>query len=181
MPIVVEDGTCVAGANAFVSRQEFIDFGALYYPATTIPDTEASDGAIVRTSLWLSSYPIWNGAKVCDCVNILAWPRSGVVDCDGCTFDSDSIPEIIKQVTYIGSLAELVSPGALTPTITAGLQVKREKVDVIEVEYMTPSDQNLYKGQNPLVSLRPVLTQATDLLRCMASFPGNAVPWPWVA
>lgn len=181
MPLVVEDGTCVAGANAFVSRAEFIAFAALYYPATTVPDSAATDGAIVRASLWLSSFPTWEGVKTCDCTTVLAWPRSGVSDCDDCLIDDDVIPEVIKQATYIAAMAELASPGSLTPTITPGRQTKREKVDVIEVEYMTPAEQNLYKGRtDPVNALRPVLTQVQDLLKCIATFPGGAVPWPFV-
>lgn len=182
MALIIENGTCVAGANAFVTRAEFIAFAALYYPATTVPDSTATDGAIVRASLWLSSYPNWEGTKVCDCVSTLAWPRSGVTDCDDCTIASNVIPEVIKQATYIAALAELADPGSLTPTIVPGQQAKREKVDVIEVEYMTPADMLAYKGKaNPAVDLRPVLTQVRDLLKCIASFPGNVTPWPWVA
>lgn len=181
MPLVVETGSCVAGANAFVTRAEFIEFAELYYPGTTVPDTTATDGAIVRASLWLSSYPSWEGSKACDCTTLLAWPRSGVTDCDGCEYDDDVIPEIVKQATYIAALVELASPGSLTPSITPGQRVKRNKVDVIEQEFMTPVEQGFYKGQlNPIESLRPVLTQVRDLLKCVATFPGTAVPWPFV-
>jgi hypothetical protein len=182
MALVVEDGTCVAGANAFVSRANFIAFAALYYPSTTVPDDETTDGAIARSSLWLSTFPVWDGTRACDCGSLLAWPRSGVTDCSGCAIDADVIPEALKQATYIASLAELTTPGVLTPSITPGLQAKREKVDVIEVEYMTAMDQGIYPGRyNPVTALRPVLTQVQDLLKCMAVFPGGpAVPWPFV-
>lgn len=183
MPLIAEDGSCIEGSNAFVTREELIAFAELYYPATTVPDSTATDGAIVRASLWLSTYPLWNGSRACNCRGLLAWPRSGVVDCDGCEIADNVIPEFVKQATYIAALAELASPGALTPTITPGKQVKREKVSVIEVEYMTPSDQGAYDGKaDPLVVLRPVLTQVRDLLRCVATFPGaNNTSWPWVA
>lgn len=182
MPLVAEDGTCVDGANAFVTREEFIAFAELYYPGTTVPDTTVTDGAIVRASLWLSSYPAWNGTPACDCDHALAWPRSGATTCDGCDIASNVVPEAVKQATYAAALTELASPGALTPTITPGQQAKREKVDVIEVEYMTPQDQGVYQGQyDPTVALRPVLTQVQDMLKCLATFPGKAVPWPFVA
>jgi hypothetical protein len=183
MPLIVENGTCVAGANAFVSRAEFIAFAALYYTATTVPDTTETDGAIARASLWLSTFPIWNGVRTCDCGSLLAWPRTGTTDCSGCSIDSDVVPEAIKQATYIAAMFELATPGALTPSITPGQQAKREKVDVIEVEYMTASDQGVNTGRyDPVTALRPVLTQVQDLLKCLAVFKGGpATPWPWVA
>lgn len=181
MVLIAEDGTCVDNSNAFVTRNEFIAFAALYYPGTTVPNDTTTDGAIVRASLWLSSYPTWEGSRACDCGSLLAWPRSGATDCNNCDIDDDVIPDVVKQATYIAAFTELTSPGALTPTITPGQRVKRNKVDVIEQEYMTPVEQGMHKGQlNPVESLRPMLTQVSDLLRCLASFPGGAVPWPFV-
>ena len=112
----------------------------------------------------------------------LAWPRTGVTDCNGDDVSDDEVPVEVKQATYEASLAELVSPGVLTPTITPGKQKKREKVDVIDISYMTPKDQGVSGSLDPVESLRPVLTTVSDLLKCMATLPdGKNVPWPWTA
>lgn len=186
MPLTVEDGTCIAAADAFVSRAAFAAWVANYRPdqvTTVAADDNATDAAIRRASAWLSVFPRWQGALACGRgLQGLAWPRTGVEDCNGNAVADDEVPAEVEQATYLAALAELVSPGLLGPTITPGRQTKREKVDVIEVEYMTPQDQGVQGTVDPTLTLRPVLTAVEDLLRCLANMPNSAqVPWPWVA
>ena len=183
MALTVEDGTCIATANAFVARVDLIAFAADYYPTTTVVDDTTTDGAIMRASLWLSSYPDWDGTMACGRgLQGLAWPRSGAVDCNGDSVPDDEVPFEVKQATYLAALAEISTPGLLSPIITPGQQTKRVKVDVIEEEYMTPADQGAKGSKNPVETLRPVLTAVNDLLKCFGTFPdGVNVPWPWVA
>ena len=111
----------------------------------------------------------------------LAWPRSGVVDCNGDTIPDDEVPVEVQQATFLAALAEYALPGVLTPTVTPGKQVKRVKVDVIEQEFMTPVDQG-DTDTDPAKTLRPVLTAIRDLLKCIAALPdADNTPWPWVA
>lgn len=182
MGLIVEDGSCVPDANGFVSRQDLIDYAGDFYPATVVPDDETTDGAIMRSSLWVSSYPEWDGSMTCGRGNQgLAWPRSGVEDCNGDSIPSDEIPVEIQQATNIAALAELAAPGVLSPVIVPGKQKKSVKVDVIAESYMTPNEQGL-TGVDPVAALRPVLTAVSDLLRCLGTLPdGKNVPWPWVA
>ena len=183
MSLIVESGGCVATANAFVSRAELIAFAADYYPATVVPDDETTDGAILRASLWVSSFPEWDGTMTCGRgLQGLSWPRTGVEDCNGDDIPDDEVPVEIQQATYIAALAEYSTPGILTPVVTPGTQVKRVKVDVIEQEFMTPAQQGVVGKSDPVSAMRPVLTAVTDLIKCMATVPdGIKVPWPWVA
>ncbi len=183
MALVVEDGSCVVLANAFVIRQALIDYAADHLPGTTVADDETTDGGILRASSWLSSFPDWDGSMKCGRgLQGLAWPRTGVTDCNGDKVPDDDIPFELEHATFLASLAEISTPGILSPTITPGEQVKRVKVDVIEQEFMTPKDQGVTTPKNPVETLRPVLTAVNDLLKCMASFPdGVNTPWPWVA
>jgi hypothetical protein len=183
MALIVETGSCVANANALVTRAELIAYAADFYPDVTVVDDETTDGAIMRTSLWLSSYPEWDGSQTCGRgLQGLAWPRTGVTDCNDDPVPSDEVPIEVKQSTYVGSMAELVSPGVLSPTITPGKQKKSVKVDVIGEVYMTPVEQGVKGTANPVETLRPVLTTVNDLIRCMGTVPdGRNTPWPWVA
>ena len=183
MALTVETGNCVPAANAFVTRAELIAYAADYYPDTTVASDTDTDAAIMRASSWLSTFPEWDGTMACGRgLQGLAWPRSGVTDCNGDSIPDDEVPLEVQQATYIAALAELSTPGVLTPVITPGKQVKRVKVDVIEEEYMTPQDQGAAGSTDPLESLRPVLTSVTDLLKCLGTLPdGTDVPWPWVA
>ena len=183
MALIVETGSCIADANALVTRAELIAYAADFYPDVTVGDDTTTDGAILRASSWLSTYPEWDGSQTCGRgLQGLAWPRTGVTDCNDDQVPDDEVPVEVKQSTYVASMAELVSPGILTPTITPGKQKKSVKVDVIAEAYMTPVEQGITGGTNPLETLRPVLTTVNDLLRCMASVPdGKNTPWPWVA
>lgn len=181
MALVQETGSCVPTANAFVSRADLIAYAADYQPSVTVANNAVTDAAIMRASAWLSSFPDWDGAPTCGRgLQGLAWPRTGVTDCNGEAVADDEVPVEVKQATYIAALAELATPGLLAPTIVPGEQRKRVKVDVIEVEYMTPLDQGA-QGDDPAQTLRPVLTAVKDLLKCMASFAdGSEVSWPVV-
>jgi len=183
MSLVVETGACVPTANAFVTRAALIAWAGDYYPDVAVGDDTDTDAAILRASAWLSTFPDWDGTLACGRgLQGLAWPRSGVTDCNGDAIPDDEVPVEVVQATYLAALAELSAPGVLSPTITPGKQRKREKVDVIEVEYMTPTEQGVKGSADATETLRPVLTAVSDLLKCLATLPdGTDTPWPWVA
>jgi len=176
MSLIVEDGTCVPTANAFVTRDELIEYAVDYYPATIVGYDETTDSAILRASRWLSSYPEWDGTMACGRgLQGLAWPRLGVIDCNGDSIPDDEIPIEVKQATFLAALAELSSPGILEPTIDPGKRQTSVKVDVIAVTYAEPTSSDID-------ALRPVITSISDILKCIATLPdGLKVPWPWVA
>lgn len=73
-----------------------------------------------------------------DLEQVLAWPRSAAVirsgNFAGADFASDEIPLKIKHAC--AELALDALDARLRPTLERGGAVKREKVDVIEVEYL---------------------------------------------
>jgi len=183
MALIVETGSCVPTSNALVSRAALIAYAADYLPATVVGDDITTDGAIMRASSWLSSFPIWNGEMTCGRgLQGQAWPRTGVTDCNGDAILDDEVPIEVEHATFVASLAELTSPGILSPTITPGQQRKSVKVDVIQEVFMTPVEQGVKGSVDPVETMRPVLTLVGDLLRCVATLPdGTNIPWPWVA
>lgn len=178
MPLTIEDGTCVAGADSWVdvatADQFFVDYGGFWEG-----DTADKEAALRRSALWLSTVIEWHGTKDCG-DNLLAWPRSGTSDCGGNAIADDVIPQQVIYAQLYGASIELQSPGALTPPITPGQQVRREKVDVIEVEYMTPLQQGVSPGTyDAEKGLRPIFTQINDLIKCFADVGLNKLPWPF--
>lgn len=178
MELIVEDGSCKPGADSWVTLADanahFANYGGFWDGSDS--DKEA---ALRRAALWMSTSLIWSGTKSCS-GNRLAWPRSGTSDCDGNTIPDDAIPDAVVLAQLAAASAELASPGILTPTITPGQQVLREKVDVLEVQYMTPLQQGVAPSTyDATVALRPVMTQISDYLRCLANV-GQPVPWPKV-
>ena len=69
----------------------------------------------------------------------LRWPRKNVVY-DGLVLPDDEVPSKVKNAFREGAVIESKNPGALVPTQPGPGKVKREKVDVIEVEYFEPRD-----------------------------------------
>jgi hypothetical protein len=178
MALIVETGAGVSNADSWVSlanaTTHFANYGGFWTGADA-----AKEQALRRAALWLSTFIRWNGAKAYT-GNMLAWPRIGMMDCDGNSIAENTIPPQIVMAQLAAASAELQSPGILTPSITPGAQTKREKVDVIEVEYMTPKDMGFPDSTyDPLMQLRPVLTQVSDYIRCFAS-TGKAAAWPFV-
>lgn len=66
------------------------------------------------------------------------WPRSDAVDIEGNYLDSEMVPNEVYNATYEAALHELVDSGSLLPDYVPGEQLKRVKVDVIEVEFTAP-------------------------------------------
>jgi hypothetical protein len=177
--IVQTSGACVPNADSWVSLADanahFANYGGFW-----TGEDAAKEAALRRAALWLSTGIKWTGKRSCTS-NMLAWPRTGVTDCDGTKIESDEVPTSIVFAQLYAASAELQTPGILTPSITPGQMVKREKVDVIEVEYMTPKDQGVADGGNydAITALRPTLTAVSDLIRCFIE-PSNATPWFFV-
>lgn len=101
-----------------------------------------------------------------------------MTDCDGNTIASDEIAQQIIYAQLAAASYELRYPNGLTPSVTAGRQTLKEKVDVIEVTYMTADQQGL-GSTDPIAAQRPVLTQINDLISCFANVGGRKTPWPF--
>lgn len=176
MPLTVEDGTCVPDADSWVDLAGARVIAESY--GMTLPDDDTGAEAALRFgALWLSNNFSWNGTRTCANVNLLAWPRTGVTDCEGNAIPDDAIPpQIILAQVYAGA-----NRGVLNPVVTPGQQVRREKVDVIEVEYMTPLQQGVRPGTyDPVAAAKPILSFVNDLIGCFAETGSDKLPWPFV-
>lgn len=106
-------------------------------------------------SAWVSAYP---GVKTGGRGQELAWPRTGATDNDGIAILPDEVPREVEWATYEAALREITAAGSLSPDFVPSQQVKREKVDVLEVEYAVTSNTN---GSNPNL---PVISTVDKLL-----------------
>jgi len=177
MPLVIETGACVTGADSWISLTDANAYFTNYGGFWTGTDAQ-KEQALRRAALWLSTAMNWNSRKVC-ANSMLAFPAYDIVDCDGNAIESDVIPQNIILAQLSAASYELRFPGGLTPSLAAGRQVLKEKVDVIEVTYMTADQQGISTPIDPIAAQRTVLTQVNDLIRCFASV-GRATPWPFV-
>lgn len=88
------------------------------------------------------------------------WPRDWAYDEENNSIPSDEVPIEVERATYEAALRELTDPGSLLPDFTPNQQVKREKVDVLEVEYTGPMGPESAKPILTIVRgiLQPILT-----------------------
>ena len=125
--IVVEDGTGTnAAANSYVSEAELTTYAA----DRGITLTAATDVLLIKAMDYIESLS-FIGTKYSK-GQALQWPRSNVY-IDGFYAGSTTIPAALKTGQIATALA---IDSEDSPLANVERATKREKVDVIEVEYM---------------------------------------------
>jgi len=159
MALVKEDGTGVVGASTYALADEVRSFAQVR--GVTLPsDDVAVESLIIGGMDYLEgfrgryqgskTYTGYSGFYVDPCFPLplpldvdshtaqaLQWPRYGVT-IDDVPIDGNTIPsELVSALCQC--VIELFAGNDLNPS-TNGQVVKREKVDVLETEYMTGQD-----------------------------------------
>lgn len=141
MALVVEDGTIVTGANSYNDLADLRDY-ALARGVTLDADDVVVEAQAYQAMDYLESLS-YKGIPVQPDVQDLLFPRRGIY-LDSRYLSYESIPRNLKAAQS-QLVIELFNGVAFWSTTTAGAvvadKVKKEKVDVIEVEYMTPVEQ----------------------------------------
>lgn len=152
MAIIVEDGSIVADANSYVTVAELESFADLR--GVTLPTLEADKEVLLinGTDYTENFFDRFQGDTV-DQDQSLQFPRTGVT-VNGFSVGSDSIPQTLKNAQMQAAI-ELISTSL---TINTGQNIKREKVDVIEVTYQDgvgalyqPTFPSIERYLNPLL------------------------------
>jgi len=124
--IIVENGTVVAGANSYVSEADL----TAYASDRGLTLTAATDVLIIKAMDYIESLS-FIGDKHTE-AQPLQWPRDEVY-IDRNYIERETIPKELKNGVYTAALA---IDAELDPLRIIERATKREKVDVIEVEYM---------------------------------------------
>ena len=140
--LIVEDGSCVPSANSYVSL-EYAD----EYMRNTGRSSWASKSENERKSYLINATAYidrtyskigWKGIKKFHRKQALCFPRVELFDKDG--DEVLGIPEELKKaVCEAGFIATTTS---LFTTKDASGTIKKQKVDVLEVEYYSESDSS---------------------------------------
>ena len=160
MALVVEDGSLVSGANSYVS---FAD--ATKYISDRGIAVKVTEGHLLRAADYINSFSDrYKGYQKTgtnrDSLSIMQWPRSYVF-VDGTTsgyLPDDEIPDLIIHA-QVESAIEIASNRDPLSTVSAR-QIKKQKVDVIEVEYDTSvgtGGQDIFDHRRVMTLLCPVL------------------------
>lgn len=133
MPLVIEDGSNVAGANSYATRAEIIAYAALR--GVTIADAAGSDVFGIKGMDYIErqtykGVPTYGAPGV---TQPLQFPRDEI-QYQGEWLDAEAIPAMLKDAQC--EAAMLISTGIdLEPNRAAEQAVKRDKTGPLETEY----------------------------------------------
>jgi hypothetical protein len=143
MAITVENGSGLANAESYITVAEANSYHSLRGNTTwaTIT-TEQAEQSLRRATDYLQQVygGLWYGYKTTD-TQALDWPRENVPKYDtssGNYYTNNVIPQELKNAC--AEMAWKAAQGELLADLTQ--TVKREKIDVLEVEYSEFSPQS---------------------------------------
>lgn len=134
MALIVEDGTGVTDADAYISladaeAQYLKRFGEAWSGTDA-----AKEASIIRATRFVDSLK-FVGSPVGKRAQSLEWPRKDATDRNGFEIAQTELPIEVERATAIFAFAELTTPGVLTPEIDRTGLTKSETVGPISVEY----------------------------------------------
>lgn len=159
MAFVVETGAGVPNANSYASVSAADGYVAdRGIAGWTSLATSVKQQALIKATDYLEATyrDAWKGNRI-TATQTLSWPRSNVI-VDGFLLPADTVPFAVEY-----SCIEMALRSAAGETLIAdqGQRVKREKIDVIEIEYQDYSDPTLrYPFVNRMLS--PYLLSSSD-------------------
>jgi hypothetical protein len=136
MALIIEDGTGKEDAQSYITAGQ----ARVYAQArgVTLSGTDSVvEAQLVNAMDYLQSKGPYKGKKTYPAVQALLWPRT-CAEIDGEEYPDDSIPSGLKSA-QAQLVIEQANGNDLMPS-SNGQIVKREKVDVIETEYMTGTE-----------------------------------------
>ena len=159
MAFVVETGAGLSNANSYASvsaADSYVaDRGITGW--ASLSQTIKEQSLVKATDYLEATYrAAWKGNRVSE-TQALSWPRYNVV-VDGFNFASNGVP-----LQVVNACIEMAIRASAGETLLAdqGQRVRREKIDVIEVEYQDYSDPT---QRYPLVNrmVMPYLISASE-------------------
>lgn len=138
MALVIEDGTGKTNAQSYASASTLTAY-ATARAITLTAATDAAKEALLIQGMDYIEAQNFKGYKYTD-DQALQWPRGGVF-IDSYIVDYNEIPQLL-----IDALCEVAIgiDGGTNPLANEERATKREKVDVIEVEYMDGARNTTY-------------------------------------
>lgn len=181
--VVVEDGTIVAGANSYITRNE----ASVYHADRNNTDwfealPVAQDAALIKAADWLvQKYrKRWKGVKV-NTTQVMDWPRAGVQVDDfiegawlvkpsflfdnlAYTIPEDEVPQDVKDAQCELALRVITNTADLNPDIEALGNIKRLKLKAgsaeKETEYFASSGGETATGRT-----QAIFSAVEDIIR----------------
>lgn len=149
MPLIIEDGTGVPGADSMVTVQETVDYTA--GRALSFPTEAALQEAAIREAaeyLQNEHRYAWRGTRAYY-EQTMPWPRVGATEYRGPAVPVHTVPWRVKQAQmYLAHLASL-APGTLDMVLERGGKVKSKTIGPISTTWMddAPVEKVIQKVQ----------------------------------
>lgn len=130
--LVVETGVGLLNSNSYatVDEADVYHEDHLFASAWTTATEETKEKALIWSTRLLNEQVRWYGYKKTS-TQALAWPRNSVVDYDGYSVNSDSIPIFLKRATAEFARHLIVADRTAETEITG---FKKIKVGEIELD-----------------------------------------------
>lgn len=154
MPLVLEDGTGVIGANSYITAQEAVDYCAdrqLVLPS----DDDLLLAAVLEGGEYLQNEMRYTFRGTRNSYQQgMPFPRTGCTPYRSTPVPSNVVPwplkDAQKYLTYLASL----DPGNLQAVLERGGYIKSKKVDVLSTEFMdnAPVEAVIQKVQGLLAT-----------------------------
>lgn len=163
MPLIVEDGTGKADADAYASLATINAYATAHgLPFVITGGTNEADAeaAARRAFTWLngSFRSSFTGRRTHGRSQAGEWPRSNAHDnqCPPEYIANDVIPQEIIDAQCEAAIREKASPGSLSPDVTPGKIKQAVRVGQVAVEYAI--------GSGTAREQRPVIAVINDIL-----------------
>ena len=160
MTVIIEDGSVVANANSYTTVVELQAFADLR--GDTLPTDNAElEALLINSTIYLESFRTKYQGSMISAEQVLQWPRADVV-INGFPNASDVIPSQLKSAQMQAAIESLTTD--LFGAVTTGASIKKEKVDVILVEYFEGSGTSTTTFPEVEIYLKPLLSQTSPFL-----------------
>lgn len=165
MALVVEDGTGLINAEAYISVADADTYHINYTGSsswtTSTPTTAVKERTLRRAALALDGENVlrWKGHRQSK-GQALDWPRNNVKDSSGFFIDSNVIPEDLRRANAELALREITDSDGILPDIDENGRIKREKIKVGPIE----SDVEFLGGARPSTLYTAVKVLLRDLI-----------------
>ena len=132
MALTVEDGSLVAGADSYVTRADFITFAAAR--GVTVTDDVTADEYLLKAAEYIDRHESNLKGTLVDRDQAMAFPRNDVY-VDSWYWSNTEIPRqvILCQMAFALDIRDGVD--LYNRPQNPNLVAKKQKVDVVEVEY----------------------------------------------
>lgn len=159
MPLTVEDGSNVPGADAYWALADVDAYHSSRGNSSWTGADAIKEQAIRRATSYLDKKyrTRWIGRRRDGRAQPLEWPRADAWDTEGSLIASTEIPLELKYAMAEVSLRELVSPNSLQADYKPSQRVIRRQVGPIETEFE--------KGQSSSTVIPVVDDLVSTLLR----------------